>query len=115
MYRSNPACRFSSALLLACSLISIQGAAYGIKPLTAEQATLYGATVEDVLSQIEEDEGINRRGLVLKLLTGLKQICNHPSQLSGDGDYRPTDSGKFIDAAHHSRPGAEMLRNMRSK
>ncbi|MEA2058320.1 MAG: DEAD/DEAH box helicase, partial [Actinomycetota bacterium] len=51
-----------------------------LMPLTAEQATLYRATVEDILAQIEESEGINRRGLVLKLLTGLKQICNHPAQ-----------------------------------
>jgi len=51
-----------------------------LMPLTAEQATLYRATVEEVLAQIEEAEGINRRGLVLRLLTGLKQICNHPAQ-----------------------------------
>jgi superfamily II DNA or RNA helicase len=51
-----------------------------LMPLTTEQATLYRATVEDVLAQIEESDGINRRGLVLKLLTGLKQICNHPAQ-----------------------------------
>ena len=25
----------------------------------------------------------------------LKQICNHPSQLLGDGRYAPEDSGKF--------------------
>ncbi len=25
----------------------------------------------------------------------LKQICNHPSQLTGDGEYRPNISGKF--------------------
>lgn len=51
-----------------------------LMPLTTEQATLYRATVEDVLAQIEEADGINRRGLVLKLLTGLKQVCNHPAQ-----------------------------------
>jgi non-specific serine/threonine protein kinase len=26
----------------------------------------------------------------------LKQICNHPSQLTGDGDYIASDSGKFL-------------------
>jgi non-specific serine/threonine protein kinase len=25
----------------------------------------------------------------------LKQVCNHPSQLTGDGDYAAADSGKF--------------------
>ncbi len=51
-----------------------------LMPLTTEQATLYRAAVEDVLAQVEEADGINRRGLVLKLLTGLKQVCNHPAQ-----------------------------------
>ncbi|MCU1455665.1 MAG: SNF2-related protein [Acidimicrobiales bacterium] len=51
-----------------------------IVPLTTEQAVLYRATVEEVLEQVENAEGIARRGLVLKLLTGLKQICNHPAQ-----------------------------------
>ena len=32
------------------------------------------------MAAIEGAEGIERRGLVLKLLTGLKQICNHPAQ-----------------------------------
>ncbi len=51
-----------------------------LMPLTAEQATLYRATVDDVMAQIAEADGMSRRGLVLKLLTGLKQICNHPAQ-----------------------------------
>ncbi|MFB7210630.1 DEAD/DEAH box helicase [Streptomyces sp. NPDC056255] len=48
--------------------------------LTAEQAGLYEAVVRETMAKIEESEGIARRGLVLKLLTGLKQICNHPAQ-----------------------------------
>jgi superfamily II DNA or RNA helicase len=51
-----------------------------IVPLTAEQATLYEAMVRETMAQIATAEGIARRGLVLKLLTGLKQICNHPAQ-----------------------------------
>ena len=51
-----------------------------IVPLTTEQATLYRATVDEVMAQVEAADGINRRGLVLKLLTALKQICNHPAQ-----------------------------------
>ena len=34
-------------------------------------------------------EGMQRRGLVLSYLMRLKQLCNHPSQLLGDGRYRP--------------------------
>ena len=34
--------------------------------------------------------------MVLQSLMRLKQICNHPSQLTGDGDYIASDSGKFL-------------------
>jgi superfamily II DNA or RNA helicase len=47
--------------------------------LTREQATLYQATVEETMAKIEATDGIERRGLVLALLTALKQICNHPA------------------------------------
>lgn len=49
-------------------------------PLTREQASLYEAVVRESMAAIERSEGIARRGLVLKLLTSLKQICNHPAQ-----------------------------------
>jgi len=48
--------------------------------LTEEQATLYEAVVQDVMRRIEEEEGMQRRGLVLSMLMQLKQICNHPVQ-----------------------------------
>ncbi|GAA5703676.1 RNA polymerase-associated protein RapA [Streptomyces avermitilis] len=51
-----------------------------VVPLTAEQASLYEAVVRETMAKIAEAEGIARRGLVLKLLTALKQICNHPAQ-----------------------------------
>ncbi|QHC21727.1 DEAD/DEAH box helicase [Streptomyces sp. GS7] len=49
-------------------------------PLGREQAALYQAVVRETLARIEAAEGIARRGLVMKLLTALKQICNHPAQ-----------------------------------
>ncbi len=49
-------------------------------PLTAEQTTLYEAVVRENLDEIREKQGIERRGQVLRLLTELKQICNHPAQ-----------------------------------
>ncbi|MGW0117328.1 DEAD/DEAH box helicase [Streptomyces sp. NPDC003327] len=49
-------------------------------PLTREQASLYEAVVRETMAQIEDAEGMARRGLVMKLLTSLKQICNHPAQ-----------------------------------
>ncbi|MFG2599705.1 DEAD/DEAH box helicase [Streptomyces sp. NPDC048462] len=48
--------------------------------LTREQATLYEATVRETMAYIEASEGIARRGLIMKLLASLKQICNHPAQ-----------------------------------
>jgi SNF2 family DNA or RNA helicase len=48
--------------------------------LTEEQATLYEAVVQTTMSAVEASEGIQRRGLVLSMLTKLKQICNHPAQ-----------------------------------
>ncbi|MEU3745071.1 MULTISPECIES: DEAD/DEAH box helicase [Streptomyces] len=48
--------------------------------LTREQASLYEAVVRETMAQIEAAEGMARRGLVMKLLTSLKQICNHPAQ-----------------------------------
>ncbi|MFE4328321.1 DEAD/DEAH box helicase [Streptomyces sp. NPDC056831] len=48
--------------------------------LTREQATLYEATVRETMAFIEASEGIARRGLIMKLLASLKQICNHPAQ-----------------------------------
>jgi len=49
-------------------------------PLSREQASLYEAVTREALDQIRAADGINRRGLVLKLLTSLRQICNHPAQ-----------------------------------
>ncbi|PWH12670.1 MAG: ATP-dependent helicase [Anaerolineae bacterium] len=48
--------------------------------LTEEQATLYEAVVQDAMKRIEEEDGMQRRGLVLSMLMQLKQICNHPVQ-----------------------------------
>ncbi|MFV0132873.1 SNF2-related protein [Streptomyces sp. HMX87] len=48
-------------------------------PLTREQAALYEAVVRESMLAIETSGGMARRGLVLKLLTSLKQICDHPA------------------------------------
>jgi superfamily II DNA or RNA helicase len=48
--------------------------------LTPEQVGLYEAVVREAESVIRSSEGIQRRGLVLKLITLLKQVCNHPAQ-----------------------------------
>ncbi|AVT41051.1 ATP-dependent helicase [Plantactinospora sp. BB1] len=47
--------------------------------LTGEQAGLYEAVVRETLARIRDSSGMARRGLVLELLTSLKQVCNHPA------------------------------------
>ncbi|WP_420717216.1 DEAD/DEAH box helicase [Streptomyces sp. H27-G5] len=65
--------------------------------LTKEQVSLYEALVRELMAEIEEKQGIARRGLVMKLLTGLKQVCNHPAQfLKEPADAKlPGRSGKL--------------------
>ena len=53
--------------------------------LTREQASLYQAVVDEVQKQLEEAEGIQRKGLMLATLMKLKQVCNHPAQFLQDG------------------------------
>ncbi|MFF1293877.1 MULTISPECIES: DEAD/DEAH box helicase [unclassified Streptomyces] len=68
-------------------------------PLTREQASLYEAVVRESLLAIETAEGIARRGLVLKLLGALKQICDHPAlylkEEAGAADRLAVRSGKL--------------------
>ncbi|MET9023139.1 SNF2-related protein [Actinopolymorpha sp. NPDC004070] len=63
--------------------------------LTTEQATLYKAVVTEVMAEIQESEGVARRGLVLALLTALKQVCNHPAQYLHESGPLPGRSGKL--------------------
>ncbi|MGH3860459.1 DEAD/DEAH box helicase, partial [Actinokineospora sp.] len=48
--------------------------------LSHEQAALYTAVVRETMESIRQADGMARRGLVMKLITGLKQVCNHPAQ-----------------------------------
>ena len=54
--------------------------------LTREQAVLYEATVRELLDEVQASDQMARRGLIVKLLTGLKQICNHPAQYLKEAD-----------------------------
>ncbi|MDQ0829369.1 superfamily II DNA or RNA helicase [Streptomyces achromogenes] len=60
--------------------------------LTDEQAGLYEAVVRETLAAIAEADAMARRGLIVKLLTGLKQICNHPGQYLKED--RPRTAGR---------------------
>jgi SNF2 family DNA or RNA helicase len=63
--------------------------------LTVEQASLYQAVLDDMLVKIDESDGIERKGLVLATMSRLKQVCNHPAQLLGDGFPIAGRSGKL--------------------
>ncbi len=63
--------------------------------LEKRQAALYARSVRELSRALEGLDGMKRRGLVLSYLLRFKQICNHPSQLLGDGAYDPDESGKF--------------------
>lgn len=64
--------------------------------LSKSQAAQYQKAVGELAKSLENLDGMKRRGLVLSYLLRFKQICNHPSQLLGDGLYEPRKSGKFL-------------------
>jgi len=63
--------------------------------LTKEQATLYQAVVNDMIGEIDDSEGIERKGRVLATLTKLKQVCNHPALFLKDKSKIEARSGKL--------------------
>ncbi len=63
--------------------------------LTREQASLYASVLKEMEEALESMEGIQRRGLVLGVLSKLKQVCNHPAQFLGDNSGIAGRSGKL--------------------
>ena len=63
--------------------------------LTVKQATLYNETLNVLINDVSESEGMKRKGLVLKLINALKQICNHPAQYLKSDDFKVSESGKM--------------------
>jgi len=63
--------------------------------LTEEQIRLYRQRTDAVMASIEVATGISRRGLVLKLITELKQVCNHPAHFKREAGPLPDRSGKL--------------------
>ena len=75
--------------------------------LTAEQAALYQRLVDQSLESIESAEGIQRRGMILALLTRLKQVCNHPVLFKTE-DAEAQDSEQS--AAHFAKMSGKLQR-----
>ncbi len=64
--------------------------------LSKKQVVLYRKVVAETAEKLKTLDGMQRRGLVFATLMHLKQICNHPSQYLGNGDFSEKESGKFI-------------------
>ncbi len=64
-------------------------------PLTEEQASLYASVLDECMRDLNESEGIQRKGIILSTISKLKQVCNHPAQFLSDGSGIPGRSGKL--------------------
>ena len=62
--------------------------------LSKAQAVIYEKTLNEMMEKISGFSGINRRGNIFKLITALKQICNHPYQFLKGGEMTREQSGK---------------------
>lgn len=63
--------------------------------LSKDQAALYEKTLENTMKSVQSSSGITRRGNILKLITALKQICNHPSHYTKSKSCKIEESGKM--------------------
>ncbi|MGA8535098.1 MAG: DEAD/DEAH box helicase, partial [Candidatus Tumulicola sp.] len=63
--------------------------------LTREQGSLYAAVLHDLERDVDQSDGIARRGKILAMLSKLKQVCNHPAQFAKDRSPVAGRSGKL--------------------
>jgi hypothetical protein len=65
--------------------------------LSKQQVLLYQQAVNEMRELLEMAKaGIQRQGLILSFILRFKQICNHPDQWLGYGNYADKESGKFL-------------------
>ena len=73
--------------------------------LTKSQVALYERILKESMDSISKSESkIGRRGAIFKLITNLKQVCNHPYHYLKHGDMSAPASGKtqkLIDILHN--------------
>ncbi len=73
--------------------------------LSEEQATLYESVVQEAMKQVDEADGIQRKGLVLSMLMKLKQVCNHPAQF-----LHQISAGQTLDFAKETERSGKLAR-----
>jgi SNF2 family DNA or RNA helicase len=78
-------------------------------PLTVEQASLYEQVVQDTFAELAKLTGMKRRGLILAMLTKLKQICNHPALFL---DEEGAGKSSFVDRSHKVEKLMELVENI---
>jgi hypothetical protein len=64
--------------------------------LTKEQISLYKALTNELKTQLQTSRGFARKGLVLTMLTKLKQVCNHPAHFTKEKGNFENRSGKLL-------------------
>jgi len=64
--------------------------------LSKKQILLYKKLTDDIKETIDHTEGIKRKGIILASLMKFKQLCNHPDQYLGTGQFNENESGKFL-------------------
>lgn len=62
---------------------------------TLEQIALYKTATDELMAEIQGSTGMARRGSILKLLTRLKEVTNHPAHHLGQPGPLSGRSGKF--------------------
>lgn len=62
--------------------------------MTPKQAALYQGIVDSTMSKLDNLEPQERFGLIFKLITQLKQVCNHPRNYDKQSDFDASLSGK---------------------
>lgn len=80
--------------------------------LTEEQAVLYESFIQETLHKLETLTGFERKGLILKMLNKLKQLCNHPAlYLKEPFDDAPTMIKRSDKLKNIVSMGAEIIDN----
>ena len=69
--------------------------------LTPPQVALYERIVNDLKNDLKKvTKEIQRKGVVLSALTKLKQVCDHPTLVTGNGGFASSSSGKLQKLIH---------------
>lgn len=71
--------------------------------LTAEQGVLYDQAVNSLMQQMNNLDGIKRKGAILSALTQLKQLCDHPILVTKEALPEPEKGKRFNTEAWVSR------------